>query len=190
MTHLNNDVLYESNFIQPSIRMAKRSADLVHFTRGRIRLRSNSLKGTQRSMFAFREELESLPTVRSVEINRRTGSFLLAYSPRALEDGEALDLFLVRLTSAFRPINVGPVAVWHAGNSSVRLGLSRKMTAKLRTNMLTTLEKTRGIESIHVDSATGGLGFTYDRDVMARHLRTVHNGLRSGNWASVLRLFL
>ncbi len=170
--------------------MTNRNATLVHFARGRIRLRVKWLKGRPRLLSTIREDFEALPAIRRVEFNQRTGSILLIYSPHAMEDGQAIERLLSALTTAFSPVHVGAVRVWRAGNSRLSLAIDNKIPSKLHSVIPDALNKFQGISDVCVDSATGKIQFSYDTNDLSRNIRLMHHNLRGNNWRALLRLFI
>lgn len=170
--------------------MTIRNATLVHFSRGRIRLRAKWLKDRGQLLSTILEDFEALPAIRRVEFNQRTGSILLVYSPRAMEDGHAIERLLSALTEAFSPVHVGAVRVWRAGDSRLSLSVDNKIPSKLHSLILDALNKFHGISDVCVDSATGKIQFNYDTNDLSRNIRLLHNNLRGNNWRALLRLFI
>ncbi len=170
--------------------MSNRTATLAHFSRGRIRLRVEWLKKERSLLPALCRHFETLSVIEQVEINQRTGSILLLYSPTAIESGPVIDTLLDKLTTAFSPVRVGYIQILQAGNNRMSLAVDVKTPTVLYSKIQKALLGLRGIADVRTDIATGKIDLCYDDTVLAQHVQKLHNHLPGNNWHTLARLFL
>ena len=122
--------------------------------RGRVRLRLNTLKSRPGLATQLQEHLRSVPGIRRVEVNSRTGSVLLAYDPHALESPHFLDDVSATMGKLF-PAHFAP------GRVRITVDLL-KGRPKLAHKIQQQLEAVAGIHRLEIDPSDGVCLFVYD----------------------------
>lgn len=90
---------------------------IVHFSRGRVRLKAKPLKGEQALAQEVEGVFKSIPGMLGVEVNTVTGSVLFSYDPRAIRSDAAFAALSSALLRYFPALDLSLVAGWLQGSA-------------------------------------------------------------------------
>jgi hypothetical protein len=90
---------------------------IVHFSRGRVRLKAEPLKDEPGLAKEVEGVFKSIPGVLGVEVNTVTGSVLFSYDPRAIRSDAAFAALSSALLRYFPALDMSLVTDWLRGSA-------------------------------------------------------------------------
>jgi len=97
--------------------MDREEIKIVHFSRGRVRLKAKPLQGEPALAKEVEGVFRSIPGVLGVEVSTVTGSVLFSYDPRAIRSDAAFAALSSALLRYFPALDMSLVAGWLRGGA-------------------------------------------------------------------------
>jgi hypothetical protein len=92
--------------------MDMKDVKVVSFIPGRVRLKVSELKDSPEFADKAQRALETVPGIKTIDLNPLTGSVLLTYEPNEITKPESTKVLSETLSELFPSLNISKMMAW------------------------------------------------------------------------------